>query len=123
MVPALRLLDPFQVRVQVGLRVEGRAVDPRQLRVLLVPAPVRAGEARQLERLDRLRGLEMRASAEVGEVALRVERDVPFGRVHELDLVVLALRGEALLRSLGRDLLALPGATFLQLASDLCFDL
>ena len=97
-VAALRLLEALEVRVEVGLRVEGRAVDARQLLVVLVAAPVRAGEARQLDRLDRLRVLEMRAAAEVGEVALRVERDVPFGRVDELDLVVLALVREELLR-------------------------
>ena len=45
-VAPLRLLEPLEVGVEVGLRVEGRAVDPRQLLVLLVTAPVRAGEAR-----------------------------------------------------------------------------
>ncbi len=48
-----RLLEPLEVRVEVGLGEERRAVDPRQLRVLLVAAPVRAGEACQLDRLDR----------------------------------------------------------------------
>ena len=65
----------------------------------------------------------MRAAAEVGEVALRVERDVAFGRVDELDLVVLALVGEEALRLLGGDLLALPGAALLELALDLLLDL
>ena len=41
-----RLLEPLEVRVEVGLRVERRPVDPRQLRVLLVTAPVRAGQTR-----------------------------------------------------------------------------
>ena len=122
-VAALRLLEPLEVCVEVGLREEGRAVDPRQLRVVLVAAPVRAGEARQLDRLDRLRVLEVRAAAEVGEVALRVERDVALRRVDELDLVVLALLGEELLRLVGGDLLALPGAALLQLALDLRLDL
>ena len=35
----LRLLEPLQVGVEVGLRIEGRPVDTRQLRVPLV-APV-----------------------------------------------------------------------------------
>ena len=48
MVARACLLEPLEVRVEVGLRVERRAVDPRELRVLLVAAPVRAGEARQL---------------------------------------------------------------------------
>ena len=75
--------------------VERGAVDPRELRVLFVPAPVGAGEAGQLERLDRLRVLEVRAAAQVGELALRVERDVALRRVDELDLVGLALLLEA----------------------------
>ena len=103
-----RLLEPLEVRVEVGLREERRAVDPRQLRVLLVAAPVRAGEARQLDRLDRRRVLQVRAAAEVGEVALRVERDVALGRVHELDLVRLALGLEAGARLVAADLVALP---------------
>ena len=71
--------------------VEGRAVDAGELLVALVAAPVRAGEAGQLERLDRLRVLQVRAAAEVGELALRVQRDRPVGRFDELDLVGLAL--------------------------------
>src|SRR5207342_1835238 len=122
-VARLRLLEPLEVRVEIGLRVEGGAVDPGQLRVLLVTAPVRAGERRQLDRLDRLRVLQVRAAAEVGEVALRVQRDLALGRVDKLDLVRLALGREALLRLLGRDLLALPGAALLQLALDLRLDL
>jgi hypothetical protein len=89
---------PLEVCVEVGLREESGAVDPGQLRVVLVAAPVRAGEARELDRLDRLRVLQVRSATEVGEVALRVEGDVPLGRVDELDLVVLALLGEELLR-------------------------
>ena len=41
-----RLLEPLEIRVEVGLREERRPVDPGQLRVLLVAAPVGAGEAR-----------------------------------------------------------------------------
>ena len=36
------LLEPLEVRIEIRLRVERGAVDARQLRVLLVPAPVRA---------------------------------------------------------------------------------
>ena len=39
-VARLGQLEPLEVRVKVGLGVEGGAVDPRQLRVLLVAAPV-----------------------------------------------------------------------------------
>ena len=57
----------------------------------------------------------MRAAAEVGEVALRVERDVALGGVDELDLVRLALGGEARLRLVARDLLAAPLAALFDL--------
>src|SRR5262245_8067434 len=90
-----RLLEPLEMRVEIRLRVEGGAVDPRQLRVLLVAAPVRACEARELHGLDRLGVLEVRPTAEVREVALRVERDRPLGSAGELDLVRLRLRVEA----------------------------
>ncbi len=70
-VAGARLLEPLEVRVEVGLRVERGAVDAGQLGVVLVAAPVGAGEPGQLERLDRLRVLEVRTVAEVGEVALR----------------------------------------------------
>ena len=45
-VALLRLLEPLEVGVEIGLGVEGGAVDPGQLRVVLVAAPVGAGEAR-----------------------------------------------------------------------------
>src|SRR5438105_3760402 len=122
MIALLRLLDPLEVRLEVVLRIEGSPVDPRELRVLLVAAPVGAGEPGQLERLDRLRVLEVRAAAEIGEVALRVEGDSALGRVDELDLVRLVVAGEVALGLFGVDLFALPGAAFLQLAPDLLFD-
>src|SRR6478672_3894921 len=111
MVALARFLEPLQVRVEILLRVEGGAVDPRQLWLRRVAAPVRAGEPGQLQRFDRLRVLEVRAAAEVGEVPLRVEADLPLRTVHELDLVRLALGLESRLRLLARDLLALPRAT------------
>ena len=110
------------MRVEVRLRVERGAVDPRELRVLLVPAPVRAREARQLDRLDRRCVLQVRPAAEIGERALRVERDVALGVAGELDLVRLALRLEARDRLLARDLLARPLATLRDLAADLLLD-
>ena len=98
MVALARLLEAREVRVEIVLRVEGGPVDAGQLLVLLVAAPVGAGEAGQLERLDRLRGLQVRPAAEVGEVALGVERDVALGALDELDLVRLVLLEEALAR-------------------------
>ena len=116
------LLEPLEVLVEVVLRVERRAVDPGQLRVLLVAAPVRAGEARQLQRLDRRCVLEVRPAAEVGELALRVERDGAVGLAGELDLVRLSLRLEAGDRLLAGELLALPRAPLGDLAPHLLLD-
>ena len=121
-VAAPRLLEPLEVRVEIRLRVEGGAVDPRQLRVVLVAAPVRAGEAGQLDRLDRLGVLQVRPAAEIGELALRVEGDRPVRGVDELDLVVLALLGEEALRLFGAHLLAVPRAPLGELLPDLLLD-
>src|SRR5436309_15651032 len=114
-----RLLEPFEMRVEVFLPVEGRAVDARQLRLRRVAAPVGAREAGQLQRLDRLRVLQVRAAAEVGEVTLRIERDVALGGVDELRLVRLSLGLEAGLRLAARELFARPLAAFHQRASEL----
>jgi len=98
MVTLARLFEPLQVGVEIGLCVERGAVDPSQLGVVLVAAPVRAGQAGQLEGLDRLRVLKVRAAAEVGEIALRVQRDVALRGTDELDLVGLVLGLEPLPR-------------------------
>src|SRR6476660_9599977 len=116
MIPRACLLEPLEVGVQIGLRVEGGAVDPRQLRVPLVAAPVGAREARELEGLDRRRVLQVRPAAEVGEVALCVERDFAFGGVHELDLVELAVGREAGARLVAGRLRALPRTALVELA-------
>src|SRR5712691_3917057 len=75
------LFEPLEIRVEIGLRIEGRTVDPRQLRVLLVAPPVRAREPGQLDRLDRSRVLEVWTATQIGEVALRIEGDRTFGRL------------------------------------------
>src|SRR3954447_4297624 len=122
MVPLARLLQTLQVGVQIGLVVEGRAIDPRQLLVVLVASPVGPGEGGQLDRLDRLRVLEMRPTAEVGEVALLVEGDLAVGRVDELNLVGLALGRETAARLLARYLLAVPRSPFGDLLLQLRLD-
>ena len=116
------LLESLEVGVEVGLREEGRAVDARQLRVLLVSTPVRAGEARELHRLDRRRVLEVWAAAEVREVALRVQRDLPLGVFGKLDLVGLRLLLEARDRIPAQDILPRPRASLGELAADLVLD-
>jgi hypothetical protein len=117
-----RFFDPCEIRVEVGLRIESGAVDARQLRVVLVTAPVRPREPRELDRLDRARVQQVRPAAEVREVTLCVEGDRAFGCTDELDLVRLPLRLEALARLLGRDLLTGPVAPLLELAPDLLLD-
>src|SRR5439155_20230495 len=62
-VAPLRLLEALEVCVEVCLRVEGGAIDARQLRLRRVAAPVRAGQAGQLERLDRRGVLRVRPAA------------------------------------------------------------
>src|SRR5579862_1823751 len=117
-----RFLETFEVGVEIVLREERGPVDACQLLVVLVAAPVRAGEAGQLERLDRLRVQQVRTSAEVGEVALRVEADRAFGGVDELDLVRLVPALEAHARVLGGDLVARPLAALGELPLDLGLD-
>jgi hypothetical protein len=118
-VAALRLLDPRQVVLEILRVEERRAVHARQLRLRLVPAPVGAGEGKQLHGPDRRRVLEVRPAAEVDEVALLVDGDVAVGRVHELDLVRLACLLEVGARLVPAGLPALPGAALGDLAADL----
>ena len=61
-------------------------------------------------------------AAEVGEVALRIERDGALGGIDELDLVRLALGLEPRAGLVGRDLLALPRATLGELTVHLGLD-
>src|SRR4051812_9750992 len=104
MVARLRFLDPLQVLGELLLREEGGAVDAREHWPVRVAAPVRAGYRGELERLDPLGARALRAAAEVGEVAVAVERDSVRAEVlDQLDLVVLALALEELERLGGRD--------------------
>ena len=64
----------------------------------------------------------MRPAAEVGEVALGIERDRSFGLPRELDLVRLALALEPCDRVLARELLPRPGAALGDLATHLFLD-
>jgi hypothetical protein len=59
--PCLR--KRLQVRDEVGLRVKGRPVDPRQHLAVLVSPPVGAGDRGQLKRLDPPGGRRVRAAA------------------------------------------------------------
>ena len=75
MVAPLRVFDALQVRVQLLLRFEERAVDALEHRVVLVAAPVGAGGVRKLERADLAGMLYVRPFAEVRELAVLVEAD------------------------------------------------
>src|SRR5262249_36546261 len=121
-VAALGLLEAREVSLEVLLLVEGRPVDPGELPVALVPAPVSARKTGQLERLDRARVLEVGPATEIREIALRVQGDVAFGRVDELHLVRLPGCEEALSGFLARNLLARPRPSLAQLAADFLLD-
>ncbi len=73
MVAAFGLLQAVQVRVELLRRRPRRAVDPLELLALLVPAPVRAGDAEQLVRPDAAAARQMRAQTEVGPAVVPVD--------------------------------------------------
>ncbi len=66
----------MQVLLEVFLLGPGRAVDPLKHFVAMVASPVGAGHLHELEDLELARGRHVRASTEVDEVALAVERDL-----------------------------------------------
>ena len=75
-VALLRLLEHREVLVERALLRERNAVDALEHLVLRVAAPVGAGDRRELHGLDRAGAQQVRAGAEVGKVALRVEGDL-----------------------------------------------
>src|SRR6266851_75861 len=95
MVARLDLLQPLEVSIQILRIEERRPIDSLQLLVLLIAQPVSPGNAHHLERLHPPGRRNMRPPAEVGEVAIPVQRDL-LTRLRELlnevDLHELALR-------------------------------
>src|SRR2546426_7524963 len=90
-VALLRLLQPPEVLVELLLREPRRAIDPLEHRVLLVAAPVRPRRGEQLEETDLAGGADVRATAEVDEVPLRVQRHRGgVEALEDLDLEALA---------------------------------
>src|SRR3989454_6479921 len=90
-VTLLRLLQPPEVLVELLLREPRRAIDPLEHRVLLVAAPVRPRRGEQLEETDLAGGADVRATAEVDEVPLRVQRHRGgVEALEDLDLEALA---------------------------------
>ena len=95
-VAGLDLFKVLEVGVEIFLVEEGGSVDALELLVLLVAEPVGAGDGRDLEGLDAGGGGNVRAAAEVGELAVLVEGDFVAGfgeALDEVDLHELALRG------------------------------
>src|SRR5690606_14482335 len=89
----LGLLEPLEVRLELLRLGPSRAVDALQHLVARVAAPIRAGELRQLEREPEAAGRrQVRAPAQVDEVALPVQADRLIARDagDDLGLVVLA---------------------------------
>ena len=108
MVALLRFFEHVEVGIEVGLLFKGRAVDALEHLVVFVAAPVSARDAHELQRLDLARRGDVRACAEVRELALRVERNQGVLRqvVDEFDLVGLAKALKELQRFVAGDFLA-----------------
>ncbi len=109
MVAALRLRDAVEVRLQLLVGEPRGAVDALQLLVALVAAPVHAGDALQLDRLQRAGVSDVGAAAEVDEVAGAVDAhlgDVGRDAVDDVDLERLCQCGEHVARLLARHHLA-----------------
>src|SRR5665213_3187400 len=64
MIAQLRLGQLFEMRSQRRVALPGRAVDALQLRLLLIPAPVRPGDARQHEMSEARRRGDVRSETE-----------------------------------------------------------
>ena len=125
------LLEALLVGAQLLLGEEGRPVDPCEHLARGVPPPVGPRDRLQLDRLDRRRRGGVGPAAEVREGTVRVEGDrlqrlIRSGRadevVDQLDLVVLALREEALARLRRSDVLAREGLRRLDVLTHALFD-
>ena len=88
-VACLRLLQALEVLLEVAFLGEGHAVDAGELLLGLVPFPVGPGYGHDLGRLDMPRVGNVRASTEVGEVALGVKGDGAFFKAFEQVQLVL----------------------------------
>jgi len=78
---ALGFLEPEEILVEFLLARPGGAIDPLQLGVARVAAPIGAGHVHQLEGLAEPAGRrQMRADAEIDEIALTIEADLLRGR-------------------------------------------
>src|SRR5438874_10353065 len=92
MVALFRFLEHGEIFVELSLVLEGGAVDTLKLRVLFVAFVVGAGDAGELERADVACAHDVRAGAEIGELAVAIERDF-FALGNVLDDVEFELTG------------------------------
>ena len=99
-VAALRLGKPVEMRGERRLGLPGGAVDSLQLRAVLVAAPVRTGDAGQLEMAEAARPRYVRPAAQVDEVRAvavrRHHRRARGGLGGELGVDPTVRRGDAL---------------------------
>ena len=72
----LGFLEHHQIVVEHLLLGEGDAIHAHQLRTLLVATPVSSGKRQYLDGLDGFGGGDVRATAQVGEIALLIGGDV-----------------------------------------------
>src|SRR5437763_15028760 len=92
MVARLRFLEHSEVFVELGLVLEGGSVNALKLRVVFVAFVVGAGDSGELERADVSCAHDVRTGAEIGELAVAIERDF-FALGNVLDDVELELGG------------------------------
>src|SRR5713101_2661700 len=91
MVARARQLEHLEMLFERFLARERCAVNPREHRVVLVAAPVRACDAGQLEGTDITRRWYVRSAAEVHPVALPIDGNAVVGdALEDFDLVMLA---------------------------------
>ena len=76
MIALFRLLHGGEIFFEFRFLFKRRAVDAGEHLVLFIPPPVRAGNARQFERLDPPRGRQVRSAAEIDEIPLLIKRDL-----------------------------------------------
>ena len=92
MIALLRFLEHREVIVEFLFGFERRAVNALKLWILFVAFVVGARHVRQVERADVSGAHDVRARAEIDEIAAAIERDFFFGR-NVLDDVELEFAG------------------------------
>ncbi len=76
MVAFLRFLEHGEVFVELRLILESGAVDALELRILFVAFVISAGDVGEFERADVAGAHHVRPGAEIGELAVPIDRDL-----------------------------------------------